>query len=490
MAGFGNDDALRRFASGEMTASKMLRDADPLRHAFLDSEGMAAREMRTMSEANRAKKLHEETVGLTATAQLKAALDGAGTAASALELARTDYFSRQAGLARDGLASASFDYALPAGPGISGLGVLAELEQLYGMAHAQREHDQVWRAIASAGSLAGLASDLAFRSELAVARGAALYATTQARLSDAIGFEALRAELRHRHADLFPPLRAPTASEIAASVEMAMTHDLLALYPDWRTRVLGTLEGLSTPWVRDDAPDVSIAAMARFQSLVGLTTLATPGEPRLGEWLRLELGDYRDAPPPPPSVAEEPVARVGYQLERGFDPQLSELPPAIVGVMFAPIVPSDASRLEPDPEQVEAAVRRMLKKIEGDLRRLIQGRLQSLAGEEWYRRVPSKVRYELERRAAADRGNGRSSEPPLHYADFDDYRRIIESPDNWAEVFAAVFGEPVIIRETLRRISVVRNPCQHFRTVTLEDMVTLRAELVHLGRWIGANPLG
>jgi hypothetical protein len=90
-------------------------------------------------------------------------------------------------------------------------------------------------------------------------------------------------------------------------------------------------------------------------------------------------------------------------------------------------------------------------------------------------------------RPTGDIDEGRTPDELIAYADIDHYRRIIEHPDRWSAMFEPVFKDQAAIRETLRRITVIRNPGAHFRAVTVEDLIILRAEGVHLSNWLGTR---
>lgn len=71
------------------------------------------------------------------------------------------------------------------------------------------------------------------------------------------------------------------------------------------------------------------------------------------------------------------------------------------------------------------------------------------------------------------------------YADFGDYRGIIERGENWRDVFQPFFKVKTSIGETLGRLSVIRNPVAHVRPLTVEDLLVLRVEGNRLYRWMG-----
>jgi hypothetical protein len=66
--------------------------------------------------------------------------------------------------------------------------------------------------------------------------------------------------------------------------------------------------------------------------------------------------------------------------------------------------------------------------------------------------------------------------PLIHYADFTDYKVIIERKDNWREVFKPVFGREEDIRESFQRLFPIRIATMHARIITKEDEMLLLVE--------------
>ncbi len=71
---------------------------------------------------------------------------------------------------------------------------------------------------------------------------------------------------------------------------------------------------------------------------------------------------------------------------------------------------------------------------------------------------------------------GEIEQPLIDYADFSDYRSIIERKDNWNNVFKPVFRRVDDVRESFQRLFPVRITTMHARIVTLDDELLLRVE--------------
>jgi hypothetical protein len=79
---------------------------------------------------------------------------------------------------------------------------------------------------------------------------------------------------------------------------------------------------------------------------------------------------------------------------------------------------------------------------------------------------------------------GETEHPLTDYADFADYRQIIERNDNWNSVFKPIFGRPEDVRESFQRPVPVRIATMHARIVTLEDETLLVVETKRIVRAI------
>lgn len=98
-------------------------------------------------------------------------------------------------------------------------------------------------------------------------------------------------------------------------------------------------------------------------------------------------------------------------------------------------------------------------------------------GDDWMKRqLPSgMLDVWVEKRDKAVKG-GQPEQPLIDYADFADYRQIIERKDNWNTVFKPVFGRAEDVRESFQRLFPVRIATMHARIVTQDDELLLVVE--------------
>ncbi len=366
----------------------------------------------------------------------------------------------------------------------TGRAAMSALEDTYAALGIGRDRERLLGTVAGVGSLARIAAGFIDHAGEMRLRASDMLAETQRRIDADGAIGTIGSVLRTGYGDLFPVMRAPRASEIEAIIAASQSFEAPKPRPDWAAEARGRIQALTMPWVRSDLPDASITAMARLFGLDRLVHRIPPWEAELVETLRTRLGDYRDAPEPEPETLADPIARTGYQLDQGFDPVLTVLPTAVLAAMFAPFASSDPV-VPVDPDQLENAVRMLLKRLEHALRRFIAAKLQAHYGADWFGRMPNEIRRAWAAGRQKDIDEGRTPDELIAYADIDHYRRIIEHPDRWSAMFEPVFKDQGAIRETLRRITVIRNPGAHFRAVTVEDLIILRAEGVHLSNWLG-----
>lgn len=140
----------------------------------------------------------------------------------------------------------------------------------------------------------------------------------------------------------------------------------------------------------------------------------------------------------------------------------------------------------PEPKKkiiAKATPYETLRALESNLRQLMQTQLVRITANWWRERVP----VEVQRRAEARRNRSETVWPwhaanhnlhPIYYADFSDYRRIILTDDNWAQVFQRIFGQRSFIETRLGELEPIRNDIAHSREVqsTAADKLRIFSE--------------
>jgi DNA sulfur modification protein DndB len=121
---------------------------------------------------------------------------------------------------------------------------------------------------------------------------------------------------------------------------------------------------------------------------------------------------------------------------------------------------------------------RLMREVEGALRKSISGSLESLASAWWRERVPLDVREEADRRKAQDDSPWpwmeRKQYPAYFYMSFADYSKVILKRDNWREAFEPVFRNANWVDVVFRELERIRNDIAHNRDLSERSVVVLR----------------
>ncbi|MGB3318287.1 MAG: hypothetical protein WA978_15765 [Sphingopyxis granuli] len=300
------------------------------------------------------------------------------------------------------------------------------------------------------------------------------------------GSLSLIATLHAQLPDLVPERRRATTADIA-NAELSRLGERFVRDSARRSRLQDDMLGLRRSWVDVGNPGQSVSAYVDARALATIVENGPPESRAVVTAVREELGDYRETDPVPEVVAADPVLRSAFRLEVGYNADLSSLPPAIIATVFGGFGGGVPRRVEADPEALESLVHQRARRLELKLRRFIEKKMIAARGPKWSKqRVPGTTIAGWRARRQTDLDNGRTPSRLLDYAGFEDYRAIIEQKDNWAEVFEPIFKVKTSILETLRRLSLIRNPDAHYRIVTIEDFLDLHTEGRRLDAWMDA----
>jgi len=115
-----------------------------------------------------------------------------------------------------------------------------------------------------------------------------------------------------------------------------------------------------------------------------------------------------------------------------------------------------------------------LQNFETKMREFIENKLKEVTGEKWWnRRIPPDVKQNCEdrkqKREASYPWMTKKEYPPICYADFTDYSKIILKGDNWKEAFKNTFQDTAWIKTKLREMEPIRNDIAHNREISEED---------------------
>lgn len=241
------------------------------------------------------------------------------------------------------------------------------------------------------------------------------------------------------------------------------------------------MASVQSPWLRVEENGASARAFSDIVAIGRGIDARRAFESEFADALRPHLGDWRDVVQPAFEPLIDPVFRTGLYRERGFDPALTDFTPAA----FEESLTIAQLRNGEPPEEVEeddgfARAREafdQLQRFEVALRRFIETVMRDVFGDDWMKRQlpPNMLDAWIDKRDKAVKA-GQIEQPLIEYADFTDYRAIIERKDNWNTVFKPVFGRPEDVRESLQRLFPVRIATMHARIVTQDDQLLLLVE--------------
>ena len=243
--------------------------------------------------------------------------------------------------------------------------------------------------------------------------------------------------------------------------------------------ILNVMAGLKSPWLEIGNEAVSARAIADLISMGGGLSSLRPFDPVLTDALRGGLGDWRDQITPAMEWRNEEV-RQNLYMTQGVDKNLTRFTPEAFDEISSAArfsIPIDTEALL-DEEGVRAErAFRFLRQLELDVRQFIATCLENWFGQDWMLKglPPGMLDRWIEKRNISIR-NGQKECDPIQYADFGDYRIIIEKKDNWRDIFVHYFLRIEDIRESLQRLHPVRIATMHARIISLDDELLLMFE--------------
>ena len=244
---------------------------------------------------------------------------------------------------------------------------------------------------------------------------------------------------------------------------------------------------MESPWVRANNQLVSVRAFADLQAIGYLIGQVNPLEAAISASLRADLGDWRDAVAFDKIQFSDPLLRSQHYLDHGFNPSLTNftVPAFEQSIKIAGLRERDeADSPEVDSQFDEDGLARnrnafdRIQRFEIRVRRFIEAVMLASFGEHWMnRQLPNDMLEKWQNKRETAIKAGEPNRSLIEYADFSDYRPIIERKDNWAKVFQPIFGRMEDVRESFQRLFPVRIATMHARIITLDDELFMRVEI-------------
>lgn len=288
--------------------------------------------------------------------------------------------------------------------------------------------------------------------------------------------------------------RLPSTAELSSFTLAAISASSLArevLGPN--NALSSTLAAFQTPWAHIGEEIASASAMSEIIAMGRGIGIKGAFDEDFAEALRVNLGDWRDAALPSSDSMAHVVERMELYGAMGVNPELSDFPTEAFDeslrsaeLLEDEIEEGDADR-DGDAERARDAFER-LRRFEVAVRRFIDQRMRAEFGEHWARQqLPAEMHDNWQRKRATAAQHESMDLPLIEYADFSDYKTIIERKDNWARVFKPIFGRSEDIRESFQRLFPVRIATMHARPIAQDDLLLLLVETKRVLRAIGGG---
>lgn len=285
--------------------------------------------------------------------------------------------------------------------------------------------------------------------------------------------------------------RLPLATELSQLVNAALSESKLA------REILGSngamksvLSGMHRPWAHIGEEIISASAMAEIVAMGRGIDVKGAFNEDFAAALRGNLGDWRDVALPPGTSMLRLVDRMELYGEMGVNPALSDFPSSAFeeSLRSAELIEGDEAESSSDEDDDARALDAFerLREFEVAMRSFITRKLREEFGDKWIlRQIPQAMREDWEFKRAKEGQRDGGELPLIDYADFADYKTIIEKKDNWNRVFKPVFGRSEDIRESLQRLFPVRIATMHARPIAQDDMLLLLVETKRVLKAIG-----
>jgi hypothetical protein len=296
------------------------------------------------------------------------------------------------------------------------------------------------------------------------------------------------------HLDHERMFRLPAISELTGIAHKVMAEsELVRKVLRTEDHLKTAMEAMHHPWLQANASFSSASALSEIIAIGrGISDLPAY-DSDFSAGLRSNLGDWRDTLTIVPEPLINPIVRSAFYIERGFNPELTDFTTVAFdeGLQIAGLSEPAASEGEDNQEvgfsRAREAFDRLLR-FEVALRRFIERVMQAEFGSDWMKRQLPNGMFDswVAKRETAVKA-GYLEQPLIDYADFTDYKTIIERRDNWKAVFAPIFGRTEDIRESFQRMYPVRIATMHARFITPDDRLLLLVETNRVLKAIGGN---
>ncbi|MBR7782678.1 Swt1 family HEPN domain-containing protein [Undibacterium luofuense] len=283
--------------------------------------------------------------------------------------------------------------------------------------------------------------------------------------------------------------RLPQPLELSAFAHIAMASDLTHTVMATEEKLKECFAEIRSPWVQIEEVNKSVVALSELVSIGRGIDIYPAYDQSLVCKLRSEFGDWRDVTMPPPEVLTNPILRTEFYRGQGFNFDLTHFtsPAFYESLRVGGLVSDDQSEsLDDDGFGRNKEAHEVLHRFENAVRRFIEKVMREEFGPNWIvQRLPSGMYDSWQEKKQKAIKAGKPEFPLIDYADFTDYKAIIEKNENWNQVFKGIFGRKGDVQESFQRLFPIRISYAHARPITLEDALLLRVETKRILKAIG-----
>lgn len=259
--------------------------------------------------------------------------------------------------------------------------------------------------------------------------------------------------------------------------------------------IASVINSLKTPWASYEDILGSASGVAQLAILgQGVSRLA-PFETTINEYLRFELGDYRDNIVWNDVDFQDTDSRVKFYRDQGFSPDIAGLAGETISECLGAVANSQGviqiettlplsiflPEMSADARMAQAF--QCLRMIERHMRDLIDGLMTKMFGRNWIKtHLTQKLRENWVQKQEKAVQHGHPKQPLIEYADFTEYEQIITGDAAWQGGFGAMFVYKEEVKVVFQRLAPARIAVMHSRDLVNEDFIILFAECSRLIR--------
>lgn len=287
--------------------------------------------------------------------------------------------------------------------------------------------------------------------------------------------------------------RLPKTSELSALAQIAMKSDLTQMVMGTEATLKDYFAAMQSPWLQIEDARTSALGLSELVSIGRGIDIYSAYDCSFAEALRSELGDWRDISMPSSDVLTNPISRSEFYRAQGFNSDLTDFTsPAFYDGLRVGGLRSDeqAEDVDDNDDGFKRAdeVFAILLRFEIALRRFIEDVMEKEFGSKWMKQqLPSSMLTSWEEKKEKAIKAGHPEFPLIDYADFSDYKMIIEKRNNWDRVFKYIFGRSEDVRESFQRLFPIRIATMHARLITNDDELLLHVETKRVLKAIAAS---